>query len=325
MPSRLLALPIAFILDYVIKEPELTYHPVNLVRHLVTFMEKRIRGTRPSYEQQVDDKVLARLQKKEFINGIAEVILVCIAAFFIPLLILRIAYRIWPFLGFVLETAVCWMLLRARELRDDSMEVYQSLREGNLDEARQGLKPIWPRETAGSNAEGLTRICVEAVSEESMDGTIAPLLYMAIGGVPLMALYKAINTMDDMLGHRSGLYLYFGRAAARLDDAACFVPARIGGWLTVAAAYVMGFDGTNAKMVYQRDRRKHASPNSAQVESAMAGALNIRLGGEGKENPWIGDANRPIELEDIPRANRIALGTSLMALVLCMLVFAILH
>ena len=151
---------------------------------------------------------------------------------------------------------------------------------------------------------------------EVSDGVIAPMLYMAIGGVPLMFLYKGINTMDSMVGYKNEKYLNFGRCAAKLDDAANYVPARISGWLMVAASFLAGFDGKNAKKIYLRDRRNHASPNSAQTEAVMAGALGVQLAGNayyfGKlyEKPTIGDSVRPIEREDIPRSNRLLYVTA---------------
>ena len=151
------------------------------------------------------------------------------------------------------------------------------------------------------------------------------MIYMALGGVPLMFLYKGINTMDSMLGYKNDRYLYFGRCAAKLDDAANYIPARISGWLMVAAAFLSGLDGRNAWKIYRRDRRNHASPNSAQTESACAGALGVQLAGNayyfGKlyEKPSIGDPGRPVEPEDIPRANRLMYAAAFLNLVLCVL------
>ena len=167
----------------------------------------------------------------------------------------------------------------------------------------------------------MTRAAVETVAENASDGVIAPMLYMAIGGVPLMFLYKGINTMDSMLGYKNDKYLYFGRIAAKLDDVANYIPARISGWLMVAGTVFTGMDTKNAAKIYKRDRRNHASPNSAQTEAAMAGALDVQLAGNayyfGKlyEKPTIGDPIRPVEPEDIKRANRLMYAASILGMV----------
>ena len=160
------------------------------------------------------------------------------------------------------------------------------------------------------------------IKREVSDGVIAPMIYMAIGGVPLMFLYKGINTMDSMLGYKNDKYLYFGRCAARLDDVANYIPARISGWLMALSTVFVGMDTKNAVKIYRRDRRNHASPNSAQTEAAMAGALDVQLAGNayyfGKlyEKPTIGDPIRPVEIEDIPRANKLLYATCIVGAIL---------
>ena len=169
---------------------------------------------------------------------------------------------------------------------------------------------------------------METVAENSSDGIIAPMLYMAVGGVPLMFLYKGINTMDSMLGYKNDRYLYFGRVAAKLDDVANYIPARISGWLMVAGTVFTGMDTKNAAKIYKRDRRNHASPNSAQTEAAMAGALEVQLAGNayyfGKlyEKPTIGDPIRPVEPEDIKRANRLMYAASVLGILIFCLISA---
>ena len=163
---------------------------------------------------------------------------------------------------------------------------------------------------------------METVAENSSDGIIAPMLYMAIGGIPLMFLYKGINTMDSMLGYKNDKYLYFGRCAARLDDVANYIPARISGWLMALSTVFVGMDTKNAVKIYRRDRRNHASPNSAQTEAAMAGALDVQLAGNayyfGKlyEKPTIGDPIRPVKIEDIPKANKLLYATCIVGAIL---------
>ena len=206
------------------------------------------------------------------------------------------------------------------------MRVYDRLKYGTLEEARKAVSMIVGRDTAALTEEGVTKAAVETVAENASDGVIAPMLYMAIGGAPLMFLYKGINTMDSMLGYKNDRYLYFGRCAAKLDDAANYLPSRISGGLMVLAAYFSGFDGWNAWKIFRRDNRNHASPNSAQTESVMAGALDVQLAGNayyfGKlyEKPTIGDPIRLIEQEDIRRANRLLYATAITGVVLFLLI-----
>ena len=203
---------------------------------------------------------------------------------------------------------------------------YEGIRQsekGTLQEARYAVSMIVGRDTQCLTEEGVTKAAVETVAENTSDGVIAPMVCMAVGGVPLMFLYKGINTMDSMLGYKNDKYLYFGRCAAKLDDVVNYIPARISGWLMAAATAFVGMDTKNAVKIYRRDRRNHASPNSAQTEAAMAGALDVQLAGNayyfGKlyEKPTIGDALRPIEPEDIRRANRLLYGTAVLGAVLC--------
>ena len=192
----------------------------------------------------------------------------------------------------------------------------------DLPAARKAVARIVGRDTQNLTVEGVTKAAVETVAENASDGVIAPLLYMLLGGAPLALTYKAINTMDSMLGYKNQKYLYFGRAAARLDDVANYLPSRLAGLLWVAAAALTGSSARGAWKIWRRDRRNHASPNSAQTESACAGALGVQLAGpayyfgEYYDKPTIGDALRPVEPKDILRADRMMYAESLLALVL---------
>ncbi len=307
---RLLALPAGFILDLIIGDPRWLYHPVCLIGKLISVLEGGIR------------KIFPKNQKGELAGGILEVILVCVFTYMIPFAVLQLLYG-WQFIaGFVLETFWCGQLLATRSLKDESMKVYDRLKNSTIDEARYAVSMIVGRDTKDLTEEGVTKAAVETVAENSSDGIIAPMLYMAIGGAPLMFLYKGINTMDSMLGYKNDRYLYFGRCAAKLDDVANFIPARISGWLMVLATVFAGMDTKNAAKIYKRDRRNHASPNSAQTEAAMAGALDVQLAGNayyfGKlyEKPTIGDPIRPVETEDIKRANRLLYATCILGAII---------
>lgn len=310
MKYGIIALAAGFIIDLIVGDPRWLYHPVCLIGKLISFLEKRIRGMFPKTE------------KGELAGGILEVVLVCGLSGGVPLLVLSWLYRCCPWAGLLLETFWCYQLLATKSLKTESMKVYDRLKNGTIEEARYAVSLIVGRDTKDLTEEGVTKAAVETVAENTSDGIIAPMFYMAIGGVPLMFLYKGINTMDSMLGYKNDRYLYFGRCAAKLDDVVNYLPARISGWLMVAAAFLVGMDGKNAARIYRRDRRNHASPNSAQTEAVMAGALDVQLAGNawyfGKlyEKPTIGDPIRPIEAEDIRRSNRLLYATAGLGLVI---------
>ena len=202
------------------------------------------------------------------------------------------------------------------------MRVYQAVRSGNLEKSRYAVSMIVGRDTRNLSFQGVTKAAVETVAENASDGVIAPLLFLMIGGAPAGFFYKSINTMDSMVGYKNDRYRYFGTFAARLDDAVNFLPARLAGLLMIAGAWFCGMDGKNALNMYRRDRKKHASPNSAHTEAAAAGALDIQLAGDawyfGKlhKKPTLGDPIRPVEPEDIPRANRLMYAAAILTLVL---------
>ena len=235
-------------------------------------------------------------------------------------------YRISPILGFAIELLWCAQALAAKGLAQESTNVYRELVKGNLPASRRAVSRIVGRDTAELTSEGVTKAAVETVAENASDGVIAPLFYMMLGGAPLALVYKAINTMDSMVGYKNEKYLNFGRAAAKLDDAANYLPSRIAALLWIASAALTGNDAKNAWRIWRRDRRKHASPNSAQTESACAGALNVQLAGPatyfGKycDKPTIGDAVRAIEPGDILRANKMMYTASLLGLAVAVLV-----
>lgn len=306
---RLLTLPAGFLLDLLIGDPRWLYHPVCAIGKLISILEKGIR------------KIFPKTPAGERAGGILEVFFVCILTFLIPFGVICFLYR-WNFAaGFLLETFWCGQLLATRSLKDESMKVYDKLKNGTIEEARYAVSMIVGRDTQALTEEGVTKAAVETVAENSSDGIIAPMFYMAIGGAPLMFLYKGINTMDSMLGYKNDRYLYFGRCAAHLDDVANYIPARISGWMMALATVFVGMDLKNAVKIYKRDRRNHASPNSAQTEAAMAGALDVQLAGNayyfGKlyEKPTIGDAIRQVETEDIKRANRLLYATCILGVV----------
>ncbi len=296
----------AFLLDCLLGDPRWLPHPICLIGKLIAGTEKGMR----------------RLIKNQFFGGLLLVIVVITVSTAVPWAILILVGMINPWLETVLQVWFCYQILAMKSLRTESMRVYTPLKAGDLPLARKYLSWIVGRETDPLDEEGVAKAAVETVAENTSDGVVAPLIFMAIGGAPLGFLYKAINTMDSMIGYKNDKYIRFGRAAARLDDAANFIPARLSALLMILAAYILRFDGGNARRIYWRDRRNHKSPNSAQTESVCAGALHIQLAGPavyfGKlvEKPTIGDRDRSTTAEDICLANRLMIGTSVLAVLL---------
>ncbi len=301
---------IAFILDAIFGDPYCIPHPICLIGKLI------------SKGEQVLRKCFYGSEKKEFIGGMLLSIGVVLISFLVPAAILWGFSKIHWSLAVLLQIWFCFQIFAAKSLKKESMKVYTALKAGNLPEARKYLSYIVGRDTTALSEETVAKAAVETVAENTSDGVIAPLFFMAIGGAPLAFAYKAVNTLDSMIGYKNEKYLYFGRFAAKLDDICNFIPARISGVLMIAAAFVVGFDGKSAARIYLRDRRKHASPNSAQTESVCAGALHIQLAGDasyfGKvyHKPTIGDEIRHTEAEDIRNANRLMYGTSIIGVIL---------
>ena len=314
--SILLAALCGFVLDLLLGDPEAitATHPVVFIAKAIAFMEKTLRRRFPATPE--GERAAGRVM--------AFTLPVLVWAF--AALALQLLWKLWPPLSFAVQVIWCWRALAVRDLRVESMRVFNALTAGTPEEARKAVARIVGRDTEALSAEGVTKAAVETVAENFSDGVIAPMLYMLIGGAPLALAYKAVNTMDSTVGYKNEKYLHFGRAAALLDDAVNFIPARLSALLLIAAAKLAGTDAAGALRIWKRDRRNHASPNSAQSEAAMAGALGVQLAGPayyfGKlyEKPTIGDDLRPVEPEDIPRANRIVLAASVLGMVLlCLL------
>ena len=303
-----------FFLDFIFGDPVWLYHPVRLIGKGISFGERQLR------------KLCSRNEKNESGRGLVAagaVLWVCIAglSFLIPLGVLVLAQKIHPVLRFVLETFWCYQIIAARCLCKESGKVYDRLKAEDLPGARRAVSMIVGRDTENLSTEGVTKAAVETVAENTSDGVTAPLIYMLIGGAPLGFLYKAVNTMDSMLGYKNDKYLYFGRIPARMDDIFNYIPARVTALFMIAASFLCGLDGKNAWRIYKRDRRKHASPNAAQTEAVCAGALRVRLAGDavyfGKvyKKESIGDAVRPIQPEDIRRTGRLMYVTAFLLLI----------
>lgn len=301
---------IGMILDWIFGDPVWLYHPVRIIGKLITFLEKHLR----KFAGEDEAKLLAA--------GGMMWILVILCSAVVPALVLYGVSSVHKGAAFALECFWCYQLLAARSLGKESSRVYHRLREEDLPGARKAVSMIVGRDTENLTAEGVTKAAVETVAENTNDGVIAPLIYMLIGGPIFGFVYKAINTMDSMTGYKNDRYLYYGRAAAKLDDVAGYLPARISALLMIVAAWILGMDGKGAYRIWRRDRRKHASPNAAQTEAVCAGALQVELAGDacyfGKihKKETIGDPKRSIEPRDIVRAERLMLVTEILTFVL---------
>lgn len=272
-----------------------------------------------------------KLNLIKYKRGMLLAFTVIFATFAISVIIIVAAYSINLYAGVIAEAVMTWQILATKCLRVESMRVYDALRTDGVDAGRRAVSMIVGRDTSVLDAAGVTRAAVETIAENTSDGVIAPMLYTAIGGPVLGFVYKAVNTMDSMLGYKNDKYMYFGRFAARLDDVVNFIPARISAYLMIAAAFIGGrhFDGKNAYRIFKRDRFNHASPNSAQTESVCAGALRVQLAGDavyfGKlvKKKYIGDGLREIEYEDIKRANRLMYITAFLCELLSVAVMSL--
>lgn len=314
-----------FVLDLLIGDPHFIPHPVRLIGSLISSLDKRL-NCDAGYNSS--EKKLNLIKYK---RGMLLAFTVIFATFAMSVIIIVAAYSINLYAGVIAEAVMTWQILATKCLRVESMRVYDALRTDGVDAGRRAVSMIVGRDTSVLDAAGVTRAAVETIAENTSDGVIAPMLYTAIGGPVLGFVYKAVNTMDSMLGYKNDKYMYFGRFAARLDDVVNFIPARISAYLMIAAAFIGGrhFDVKNAYRIFKRDRFNHASPNSAQTESVCAGALRVQLAGDavyfGKlvKKKYIGDGLREIEYEDIKRANRLMYITAFLCELLSVAVMSL--
>ncbi|MCR4651263.1 MAG: adenosylcobinamide-phosphate synthase CbiB [Lachnospiraceae bacterium] len=326
MKYHVLAFVIGFILDMILGDPYVLPHPIRLIGRLISGLEGLL------LKEEYDDR-------KKRVRGMILAVTVVLCTLAVSGVSLLIFYHINKYVGMAAEAVMTYQILATKCLKVESMKVYGCLtsdkpEEERLADARKAVSMIVGRDTDVLDREGVIKAAVETVAENASDGSIAPMLYTALGGPVLGFCYKAINTMDSMIGYKNERYLYFGRTAAHLDDIVNFVPARISACLMIIAAFIGGkdLDGRQAVRIFKRDRMKHASPNSAQTESVCAGALGVRLAGDavyfGKrvEKPYIGDDLRKIEVDDIRRANRLLYLSAWICTIICtviMLVFCL--
>ena len=292
-----------FCLDLLFSDSHKIPHPVLFIGKLIGFLDKKLRNP-------------AHSPKKQTILGALTVLIVLLSVFSITALLVYIAYKIHPILAVVIEILLCFSSCATKSLKKESMAVFYALEENDIPKARHALSMIVGRDTQNLSEEQIVRAAVETVAENASDGVIAPMMYFIIGGGIFSYIYKAVNTMDSMLGYKNDKYLYFGRAAAKLDDVFNYIPSRFCAFAMMAASFFCGMDIKNAFKIFKRDRFNHQSPNSAQTESVCAGAMRIQLAGDsyyfGKlvKKKTIGDALRPVQRQDIKRANTLLYATA---------------
>ena len=316
MKYLLAALPllIGFLLDCLIGDPYQIPHPIRLIGRMIAALEKWVRTHFTTLRT----------------GGTILALTVILVSAGIPLILLLICYRIHVILGITVESILICYLLAARNLYDESMKVCRAAEAGDTEQARKAVSMIVGRDTAVLDRNGILRAAVETVAENTSDGVTAPMFFLALGGAAAGFFYKAVNTMDSMIGYQNEKYKDLGWFAAHLDDILNYLPSRLTALLMIAVCPILRMDGRNSYRIWKRDRRKHASPNSAQTESACAGALHLRLAGDAQyfgiihRKPFIGDDDRPIVPDDIRKSNRLMYGSSILMLLLCIAIRCIL-
>ena len=301
---------VGFGLDCLLGDPLSRLHPVVLMGKLISLFEKQLR---PRFPQTPPGERTA---------GTIMALAVPLISAGAGLLLLYLAWRVHPWAYCAVSAFLCWQCFAARCLMTEAKKVVTCLEKEGLSAGRRQVGMLVGRDTDSLTEMQVVKAAVETVAENTSDGVVAPLFWMALFGAAGGLFYKAVNTMDSMVGYKNDRYLQFGRCAAKFDDVVNYVPARLSALAMIGAAFLLRLDGKGAFRIWRRDRRNHASPNSAQTESACAGALGVQLGGNasyfGKlhEKPTIGDPLRPIERADVARACYLMYGTSLLLLAL---------
>ena len=304
------ALFIGFIIDLIVGDPHSIPHPVIFIGKLISAIEKVVR------------KIFPKTVRGENVAGGVLWLLVVVISTAVPALLLWLSYGLNTWLGLALESIMCWQIIATKSLKDESMKVYAALKTGNIEKSRYAVSMIVGRDTADLNDKAVARAAVETVAENTSDGIVAPLIFLAIGGAPLGFFYKAVNTMDSMLGYVEMPYKNIGLVPAKVDDVMNFIPSRLSALIMLFAGWLLKLNVKNGWKVFRRDRFNHASPNSAQTESVCAGLLGLRLAGDAwyhgviHKKKFIGDALREIEYEDIQRACRLLYVTAVLSLIL---------
>lgn len=308
----------AYGLDLILGDPYRFPHPVIYIGKFISFLEKQVRKIA---------KTPAALKG----GGVFLVFSTVLVTYGLALLVLMGAKQIHLYLFYFLNVLMMWTCLAAKSLRQESMKVFDALQAGDIVQARTYLSYIVGRDTKELTEEEITKATVETVVENTADGVVAPLFYMFLGGAPLALAYKAVNTMDSMVGYKNDKYLHLGWAAAKFDDLANYIPARVTGVFLVIAAFFLRLNYRGSGKILCRDRRNHTSPNCGYPEAAAAGALDIQLGGAhtyfGKTvyKPTIGDDIRQVERQDIRHGVKMMYLSAVLVLVFFSLILSLIN
>ena len=305
----MISLILGYILDLFLGDPQGWPHPVRLIGNSIKNLESVLRRK-------------CKTPQDERRAGFILWIIIVFGSFLIPWIILAVTAKISIYFAIIIESVMCYYILATKCLKDESMKVYYKLKDNDLSGARKFLSYIVGRDTKNLDDKSIIKAAIETVAENTSDGVIAPLIFILIGGAPLGFLYKAINTLDSMVGYKNKKYINIGRFSAIADDFANYIPARISAYIMILASMILKLDFRNAYKIYKRDRYNHLSPNSAHTESVCAGALGIKLAGGSYynnvyvEKPTIGDETKEVSLEDIKTANKLMYTTSILCLLL---------
>ena len=299
---------IAYVLDLIFGDPQNVVHPVQVIGKIIS----------------TGEKILLRKKYKFLAGAVLNIFTVSIT--YTSMYLISKSVKISVFF-MIIEIYLMYTIFSINSLAREGNRVYRILKEGDIEKARKDLSYLVSRDTETMDEKMIIRSTMETISENTVDGIVAPMFYMFLGGMPLAMAYKAINTLDSMVGYKNEKYMDFGKFSAKVDDAANFIPARITGILIVLASMILGYDYKNSLKIFIRDRKNHSSPNSAHSEASVAGALGVQFGGKvsyfGKEidKPTIGDKTKEFELEDIRKNIRIMYVTSFLSLVIFSLIF----
>ena len=325
--KAMIALAGGFVLDMIFGDPHFLVHPVQIIGWFIDKLKKGMQhlifGT--SYEEAVKEG-RKRKPVAEWIAGWILMIVIVGGTYGVTRAILYVAGLVHPWLALGIETLFIYQILATKSLKTESMKVYAKLKEGDLEGARKEISYLVGRDTQSLNEEEIAKADIETIAENTADGVIAPMFFVALGGAPLGFAYKAVNTLDSMVAYRNEELKYIGFASAKMDDIANFIPARLAALMMILASLLLRMDFLGAVRIFLRDRYKHLSPNSAQTEAVAAGALDIQLGGTHSyfgvpvEKPTIGDDIRPVEYKDIRRMNKLMYTSAFLSLILCCLI-----
>lgn len=297
---------VGYVLDLIIGDPHKFPHPVRAIGLLVKNVEK----------------VLYRGKSLLRFKGLLLFIIVSTITFLITYFLVHYSSYLNKYIGYLISTILIFQILATKSLFTETNKVYKSLKNGDLVNAKRELSYLVTRDCENMEEEDVVRSTIETISENIVDGVTSPLFYILLGGAPLGMLYKAINTLDSMVGYKNSRYSDFGFFSAKFDDVVNFIPARLTSAIILISIFILRYNFTNAIKILRRDNNMHSSPNSGWAEAPVAGALNITLGGKvsyfGKvhHKPELGDNIKGPEIDDIRKTHFILLSTSIISFII---------